>query len=159
MRFTSAFSRTLLPLAALLLAACMVDMRPPSHRFWREVATSPEGQLVSVATHTDFAWSRLVIFPSTHTPVEISRHLHTTFPPSAQPQEDPEAGCIFVFLNDSQIVHSFLLPARVAFATSLLYPREFTRTTATFEITGKYQGQPPRALLASPHSGLPPKDP
>lgn len=159
MRLPSVLSRTFLPAAALLLAACMVDIRPPSHRFWREVATSPEGHLVSVATHTDFAWSRLFIFPSTHTPEEISRDLHTIFPPSARPQEDPEAGCIFVFLNDRQIVHSFLLPARVAFATSLLYPRQFTRTTATFETTGKYQGQPPRALIARPNLGPPPNDP
>jgi len=159
MRFALVSSRSLLPVAVLLLAGCMVDMRPPSHRFWREVATSPEGHLVNLATHTDFAWSRLFIFPSTHTPAEISRALHTNFPPSTQPQEPPEAGCIFVFLNDSQIVHSFLLPARVAFATSLFYPREFTRTTATFEITGKYQGQPPRALLASPNSRLPSIDP
>ena len=156
MRF---ISRSLLSVAVLLLSACMVDMRSPSHNFWREVATSPEGHTVSVAAHTDFAWSRLMIFPSTETPEEISRNLHTGFPSAAQPKEPPEPGCIFVFLNEAQIVYSFRLPARVAFATSLFHPREFTRATASFEITGKYNGQPPRTLLAVSHPGAAPSDP
>jgi hypothetical protein len=118
---------------------------PLSESLTRAVATAPPGSNLRLRDLTDFSWDRLVLVAPRTPPEAITRRLGTEW----KGDLGYDAGDLFIFLRDGDVVHFANYRGRGRFAGVSGPFAEFTPQTAVFTVDGDLNVTP----RDHPHAG------